>query len=840
MKPQIRNRIEHFFSRLAGILYRHRLKSIGLTLTVVAFLTYLIPGLVMDTSTVALLRQSDSTRMQYDAFRDQFNENEMLIIAVTPPEVFDLAFLRRLKSFHEDLQANVPHVKEITSLINARDTYGRDDELVVGALLDTWPTTPSGLEAFKKRVFANPLYIDTLISEDGKVTTLLVETHAVLQDPAHEGGLLDGFEEVEAFSESGPPVPAAVSAPRYFGEKENREVIAAINRIIAAYDSPDFSISMAGDPVVMDVYNRAMETDIVKVVLLSLLTIAGFLTLLFRRVSGVLLPELVIIFALLSTAGLLAFFHVTIKLTTVVLPGFLLAVSVGYAVHILAIFYVQYQRGHGKEEAITYAVGHSGFAVVLTALTTAASLLSFAFAELTAIADLGFFGAAGVLLALVYTILLLPACIALFPIRRKSDRREGKKAAAMDRVLLAFSAFSTGHPKKVVAAAMALLAVSIYYTFQVSYSHNVLGWIAATEKITADVPYIDAHMNGTIVLEVILDTGTADGVKDPLFLNRLQAFKQEILAYVDSHLRVGKVYAIDDILMEVNQSLNDNAPADYALPETYNAISQELLLFENSGSDDLERFVDRDYRIARLSIKTPWTDAVYLKTFLAHVQTMLAHHFPDVEVRVVTGIPALLARSIPAALHSMAKSYAIAFLVITLLMILHVGDVKIGLLSMISNLLPIFMTMGIMGAFSIKLDMSTIMIGSIAIGIVVDDTLHFMYNFRKFFDQTGSASLAIEKTMLGTGRAMLLTSLILSSGFFILMTASLSLLVVFGWLTGITIVFALLADFIVNPALMVLVNGRRSAATLTADHCGMNAHHYSPQPAPVPEMSHEK
>jgi predicted RND superfamily exporter protein len=377
--------------------------------------------------------------------------------------------------------------------------------------------------------------------------------------------------------------------------------------------------------------------------------------------------------------------------------------------------------------------------------------------------------------------------------------------------------------------------VSIYATCQVSYSHNVLNWIAAKEKITADVPYIDDYLNGSIVLEVVLDTGMADGVKNPVFLNRIQAFKGEIMTYVDPHLRVGKVYAIDDIIMEVNQSLNDNAPASYALPETQSAISQELLLFENSGSDDLERFVDRDYRIARLSIKTSWTDAVYLKTFLAHVQTLLARHFPGVESPVVTGIPALLSRSIPASLSSMAKSYVIAFLVIALLMILHVSDVKIGLLSMIANLLPIFMTLGIMGALSIKLDMSTIMIGSIAIGIVVDDTLHFMYNFRKFFDETGSATQAIEMTMLGTGRALLLTSVILSSGFFILMSASLTLLVVFGWLTGITIVFALLADFIVNPALMVLVSGRGR----TADRRAMKAHPYPPQPAPVSEMSHE-
>jgi predicted RND superfamily exporter protein len=828
MNPQIRNRIEHFFSSLAGILYRHRLKSLGLTLAVAATLTCLIPRVAIDTSAVALLRQSDPTRMQYDAFRDRFNENEMLVIGVTPPEVFDLAFLKRLKSFHEELQEQVPHIKEITSLINARNTYSRDNELVVGALLDTWPTTRSDIEDLRNRVFANPLYIDTLISKDGKVTTLMVETCAVLQDPVQENDLLDGFEDAGAISDGESPTPEKASAPRYFSEPENREVIAAINKVIATYDGPDFSISMAGNPVVLDVYNRAMEIDIVKVVLLSLLTIAVFLTLLFRRVSGVLLPELVIIFAMLSTGGLLALFHVTIKLTTVVLPGFLLAVSVGYAVHILAIFYVQFQRGLSKEKAITYAVGHSGFAVVLTALTTAGSLLSFAFAELTAIADLGFFGAIGTLLALVYTLLLLPACIALFPIRRKPDSRENLKSAAMDTVLLAFSRFSTRHPKKVVAGALVLFGLSIYATCMVSYSHNALNWIAAKEKLTVDVPYIDVHMNGSIVLEVILDTQITDGVKEPLFLNRLQAFKQEILTYVDPHLQVGKIYAIDDILMEVNQSLNDNDPAFYDIPKTKDAISQELLLFENSGSDDLERFVDRDYRITRLSIKIHWIDAVHLKPFITYIQTLVTHHFPEIEAPVITGIPALMSRSIPASLHSMAKSYVIAFLVITLLMILHVGDVKIGLLSMISNLLPIFMTMGIMGVFSIKLDMSTIMIGSIAIGIVVDDTLHFMYNFRKFLDQTGNAHLAIEKTMLGTGRALLLTSLILSSGFFILMTASLSLLIMFGWLTGITIVFALLADFIVNPALMVLVSGRQTQATLAADPSSEVVHHYSP------------
>ena len=486
--------------------------------------------------------------------------------------------------------------------------------------------------------------------------------------------------------------------------------------------------------------------------------------------------------------------------------------SVGYAVHILAIFYVQYQGGRGKEDAIAYAVGHSGLAVVLTALTTAASLFSFAFAELTAIADLGFFGASGVLLAMVYTFVMLPPSIALIPIRRKSAAGEDKKSAAMDRLLLSFSNVATRHPRKVVSGALLLFAVAIYYTCQVSYSHNVLNWINDREAIKADVPYVDRHLKGSVILEVLLDTGRDNGVQEPDFLAGIETLTADLLADETRHLKVGKVFSINDILKETHRSLHANQPDYYRLPGDRRVISQELLLFENSGSEDLERVVDGSYRLTRVSVKVPWSDAMHLRELVAFVQERAAENLPGVKTVTVTGIPAILSRSIPASLHSMAKSYAIAFVVITFLMIYHVGSVKIGLLSMISNLLPIFMTMGLMGLFAIKIDMSTIMIGSIAIGIVVDDTLHFMYNFRKFYEDGADAAGAIRKTMLGTGRALLLTSLILSSGFFILMTASLPLLIVFGFLTGLTIIFALLADFFVNPALMVLVTGQAATS----------------------------
>ncbi len=812
MNQKVRQKCEDFFAHLARVLYCHPKKTIGFTFLFIFFLASFIPRTIIDTSALALLRNADPARMAYNEFREDFDKNDLIAISITTENIFDIRFLSKLKEFHQDLIGQVPYVKEVTSLINGRDTYSEDDELIVGELLDTWPQTGADLALFKKRVISNPLFLNYLISENGKVTAIILETEAIIDTTPNENDedMLSGFGDEDMLSGFELEQKKRVEPQIYFGEKENQQVIKAINKLVKKYQSPGFSIALAGDAVVLDVYNRAMERDIVLVVILSLITIGIFLLFLFQRVSGVLLPELIVVSGLFSTLGLLSFFKVSIKLTTIVLPGFLLAVSVGYAVHILSIFYVEYQKGATKKDAIARAMGHSGMAVVLTAITTAASLFSFAFSDLMSIADLGFFGASGVLLAFVYTILLLPSMIAVIPIKRKEKQDHEKKAAFMDTILLSISNFSIRHPKKVVSGSLLLFAVSIFYTFQVSYSHNVLNWISKNEKVQQDVPFIDKHLKGSIIQEIIINTDKENGIKDPVLLEKLSMIITELQAYNKNGIKVGKVISINDIIMEINQSMFDNDPKFYRLPGSKAAVSQELLLFENAGSDYLASLVDKNYTKTRISVKIPWTDAVYLKDFMAHVHMLFAREFDDGISITITGIPALLARSIPAALMSMSKSYIIAFIVITFLMIAHVGSVKIGLLSMISNLLPIFMTMGIMGAFKISLDMSTIMIGSIAIGIVVDDTLHFMYNFTKYYEQTQDASFAIKKTMLGTGRALLLTSMILCAGFFILMTASLSLLKVFGALTGITIIFALLADFVINPALMILITKKES------------------------------
>jgi predicted RND superfamily exporter protein len=270
-------------------------------------------------------------------------------------------------------------------------------------------------------------------------------------------------------------------------------------------------------------------------------------------------------------------------------------------------------------------------------------------------------------------------------------------------------------------------------------------------------------------------------------------------------LFVGKAWSLATILKEINQALNENRSAYYTIPQNRDLIAQEFLLFENSGSDDLEDVVDSQFSKARLSIKGPFKDAVKYNRFIDTVSSYFDENFPEATI-TLTGMMALLSQTVNNAIISMARSYVIALIVITALMIILIGRVRIGLLSMIPNLAPILLMIGVIGATPIKMDLFTMMVASIAIGLAVDDTIHFMHNFRRYYEQSGEPKQAVYETLHTTGRAMLVTTIVLSIGFFIFVFASMNNLFAFGVLTAFTILMALAADYLVAPALMILVN----------------------------------
>ncbi len=223
----------------------------------------------------------------------------------------------------------------------------------------------------------------------------------------------------------------------------------------------------------------------------------------------------------------------------------------------------------------------------------------------------------------------------------------------------------------------------------------------------------------------------------------------------------------------------------------------------------MEDFVDSQFSKANLIMKIPFEDAVAYTRFLETIQEHFDKTYPDVKV-TITGMGEIMFRTKVNAANSMVISYIYALVVVTFFMVLLIGNLRIGLLSMIPNLAPIVITLGIMGFFQIELNLFTMLVANIAIGLAVDDTIHFMHNFRRYFEQSGDAKQAVQETLHTAGRAMLVTSCVLSIGFFVFMFADMNNVSNFGLLTGTVILLALLADFFISPALMVVVNRKQA------------------------------
>jgi predicted RND superfamily exporter protein len=409
--------------------------------------------------------------------------------------------------------------------------------------------------------------------------------------------------------------------------------------------------------------------------------------------------------------------------------------------------------------------------------------------------------------------------LAFLPLSAKP--RAIREGGIADRVLIALGDLATRRPWSVLIASGALIAAAAGGVAGLSFSHNQMAWFPPSHPLRLANDTIDRELKGSISIEVIADTERENGMYEPELLRSLERVSGFAEAYGGRQF-VGRTFSLADMVKEINQALNEAQPTAYRIPADRRLIAQELLLFENSGSDDLDDVTDSRFSQARLTAKAKWDDASAYVDFVGELNTYAAAAFgKNARIRV-TGFLVLFTRAIAAMMTSMVTSYLISFLGIAVLMVIMAGNLRIGLLSMIPNIVPILFTLGLMGWLGLRLDLFTLLIGSIAIGLAVEDTIHYFHNFRRYYAATGDAREAVRQTLLGTGRAMLFGTAVLVAGFWLFMFASLSNLFNFGLLTGITLAGAFLADVVLASAMLALMTRAKWSLRLLHDWGGVN------------------
>ncbi len=803
---KLSGRVERAITGYCTWAFRHPWLALALLLAVFLPLASQLPKLQRDGSIEGFFKAGDPQLVAYDKFRRQFGQDGQIVVGVsTEGSVFEPDFIDRLSALHHALQAEVPHLEDISSLVNARDVKGTDDSFVVDELLATRPANPQAWAAFERKARQHPVYPGLLFSADGKFTLVMLKPDRFETRATTEG---------TSFSDAALRPDAS---GRFLGAESLGRVVAQAEAVAQRFDAPGFRVYVAGSPVASATVVRLLGTDMGRYMLLSVGVILLLITVLTRRASAALLAALVIALTLFSTFGLMAAGGSSIKPPTQVLLSIILVASVCELIHIVTVFYQRLQAGDTKEAAITHTAKHTAMPVVYTSITTAAGIAAFCVSPMAPVADLGFFGAVAVLLAMAYTWTVTAIGLRWLRVRPRSSAHGEERAY---RWTVRLAGFSHRHPWAVVSIAAPVLVVLGIGVSQVRFSHNALLWLPEAEPARVATGVLDGQLKGSVGLEIVVDTGVVNGVQRKAFLDRINAATDDLRRLGSAEVPVGKVIAVTDVIKEITQALHAGDTKHFVVPDEA-LVRQAFTLFENSSSDDIHDFVDTEYRLTRITVRLPWLEARSYTGYIDKASALMAARFPEAKVSV-TGNMALLAQTSSHVMSSMASSYLSSMVTIPLLMALLLASVRLGVLSMVPNLVPIFAVLGLMGFLGMPLDTFSMLAGSIALGLIVDDSVHFFYNFSRFKHKLGDVGRALTATVEATGRSMVNASVVLSAAFASFVWSDMHNVQNFGIVMVTTIVLAMVSDLLLSPAILTLAHrradARRAALALEPRH----------------------
>ena len=459
--------------------------------------------------------------------------------------------------------------------------------------------------------------------------------------------------------------------------------------------------------------------------------------------------------------------------------------------------------------------------IVFATVTTAVGLMAFAGSPLAPLTDLGLFGALSAVIVLFVAMVTVPVIFRLFRFRPAgvapgalAPEGAGDETAAM-RLGRRLARWSAVNYRQTLTVTAALFVVSVVGMFGLDFSHNSLKWLPADNPVRVDTETIDARMKGSINLEAVIDTATPRGIQDGPLLAEIDRIAADIPAMAERHgFVVGKVFGVTDLLKEVHHALDPAADGTDSrpLPEGQ-MIAREFLLFENSSSNDLPELVDSKYARTRITIRVPWLEAGVYAGFIEELRAEIDRRLTPLGMTdlALTGNMALLAETSVNVIESMRDSYLLSIVLIGGLMLFAIVDLRLGAAAMIPNLVPIVISLGVMGFMGVPLDTFTMLADCVALGLIVDDTTHFFHQIRQARRDGLDGLDAVDRATQHSFVPILGTSMAVLVGFSCYALSSMSNVVAFGLITAGVGVLGLLGDVFLSPAVFMALAMRRRA-----------------------------
>jgi len=777
------------FARLALWSFDHRWAVLALCLMIVGGSVWLASSLRVDSGFESYFDHDDPAYRAYLQFRDDFGSDENIFLLYSVPDrehgVFDIEVLKKIQHLSKALEKEVPFVKEVTSLTNAEIVEGVVDGLEIRNWERDYEHSQPAALVLREKIRSKPMYMGGLLSDDGQYAAILVDM---------DRASTDSLERIRLDPHAKNPDALENLYPQVSNIK--------LEEILARPEYQGITFWASGDVPINTVMNSIVQNEGAQLGAICYALIAVLLLFLFQfRFLGVAGPLAVVFCSVIVTAGFMGFMGWRWDMLSGMMPTLVTAVGVGAAVHILTEFWLVYERIGDRREAIRETLYLVGVPCLLTSITTAAAFLATSLSPIKALAHLSIYSAVGVIATFLFSTTLLMLFLSfgkLQPAKEKSAFLQALTRRTSGWMQTA-AEINFKYQYVIVIFFLGIFLTSLWGIRYLKVDSNFLEEFSDRVEVKHTTHLVDRVMGGTGGLVYLFDTGEADGIKNPEFLRELERVQQK--ANADTFL-VKKTYSIVDLLKDINQSFHGGDPAYYAIPESRELVAQLLLVYEMSGGEELQKYVSSDYSRANLEIRCRNTETSHYQDFRRDMDEYLQQH-PVLQSSVtLTGIGKLWIQLTEYITSSQIRGLALAFVIITVMMCLVFRSVKIGFVSMLPNISPVFLALGFMGWAGISLDYTKLLIATIAVGIVVDDTIHFVTRFHHEFDRCGNYQKALACAFESVGRAMIITTLVLVSGFMIFTLSLLKSMQMFGLLISMTVTIALIADFLLMPVLI--------------------------------------
>jgi predicted RND superfamily exporter protein len=758
--------LDHFFNRVIDWKYGVILLWIGIT----ACLGSGIQHLAFSNDYRMFFSEANPQLTAFEQLQNTYTKNDNVLFVLAPLDgrVFTRESLIAVKELTRAAW-QLPYSLRVDSISNFQYPHAEGDDLVVEDLVPD-PANLSDAELREKQRIAvsDPLLVNRLISPGAHVTGVNV----TIQLPG------------EKLSE----VPEVATAAQQLAE-----------RIRAAH--PHLQVHLTGMVMMNHSFPAASQHDMQNLYPLMFLAVILGLVLMLRSIPGTLSTLCVILFTIIGTMGLTGWLGIRMSPPTTTVPIVIMTLAIADCVHVLVNFLHGLREGMNKREAMLDSLRINLQPIFLTTLTTAIGFLSLNFSEAPPFRDLGNMAAMGVWLAFFLSISLLPAMMMILPV--KALRGDTRGSVAM----LHLAEFVIRHKRALLWSMAAVIVFLIAQIPRNQLDDRFVEYFDESIEFRNATDFTTENLTGIYLIEYSLESGEPGGLSDPAFLQQVEAFAQ----WYRQQPHVLHVNSITDIMKRLNRNMHGDDESWYRLPEQRDLAAQYLLLYEFSlpFGLDLNNQINVKKSATRFSVTL---DSISTKELLGleeRAQAWLAAQAP--QMRIEGASPSVMFAHIGERnIKAMLKGTTLALVVISGILIFALRTLRIGTISLLPNLVPIGMAFGIWGLWVGEVGLALSVVSGMTLGIVVDDTVHFLSKFLRARRERGmNAEDAVRYAFSTVGTALWVTSLVLIIGFGILTLSHFEVNAGMGLLTAITLALALVADFLFLPPLLMLFGGKK-------------------------------